>query len=45
MLVGERLKEVRKSLKLNKTQMVSGTISRSFYSRVEKNENMINAFV
>lgn len=43
MLVGERLKEVRKSLKLNKTQMVSGTISRSFYSRVEKNENMINA--
>lgn len=36
MLVGERLKEVRKSLKLNKTQMVSGTISRSFYSRVEK---------
>lgn len=36
MLVGERLKEVRESLKLNKTQIVSDTISRSFYSRVEK---------
>lgn len=42
MLIGERLKEIRESLKLNRTQMVSGTISRSFYSRVERNENLIS---
>ena len=43
MTIGEQLKKTRTLLGLTQTQMCSGIVTESFYSRVERGLSEINA--